>query len=218
MLRLLLAALALTLMPSAAVQAGSADNPIYLAFSPTDRPTTPSAASLRPSHSSANSSMLGIIGYRPLAGLHLEADFAQFTTHGHLSQIARAGSFGSFSLVERGRLASFSTGINLVQDLVLAGDLRPYLLGGFGAAQLIEARGPGGRVTALDERMVFDLQLGAGLAYQISDRVSLAAGYRYLTNLGTLTGFENTGRIDPSRERSSHLFGVSLRIPFGPIK
>lgn len=216
MLRPLLAALALVMLTSAAAQAGS--NAIYLAFNPTELTITPSAAMRQTSRSSATHSTLGIIGYHPLAGLHLEADFAQFTTHGHLSQIARAGSFGSFSLVERGRLASFSTGINLVQDLVLAGDLRPYLLAGISAAQLIETRGPGEAVTQLDERLVLDLQLGAGLAYRLGDRVSVAAGYRYLANIGTLTGFEDSGRIDRSRESSSHLFGISFRIPFGPIE
>ena len=158
---------------------------------------------------------VGLIGFRPFDGLTIEAEFARQRTDNGLSDVARSRGFGALGQSRNGRLESVGTGVSLVHDLDPTGPLQPYVMGGLGASRLTESRGPADRVLTLTNRLVFDFQFGAGLAVSLDERVKLAAGYRFISNVGSFAGFDESSQEARKRDTSSHLFGVTVRLPFG---
>ncbi len=160
----------------------------------------------------------GLIGFDPIDGLRIEADLTSQRTNNRRSDFARSHGFAALGKSRNGRLESVGTGVSLVHDLAAQGPLQPYLIGGLAATRLTESRGPSDRVFTLTNRLVFDFQIGAGLAVRLNDRVKLAAGYRFISNIGTVAGFDGPGSEAQKRDTSSHIFGLSVLVPFGEIE
>ena len=160
---------------------------------------------------------IDIIGIQPIDGLRIEADLTSQQTDSGLSNIARARGFGALAQTPNGRVESVGTGVSLVHNLETDGPVQPYLMTGLGASRLTETSGPGDRVLSLTDEVVFDFQFGAGLGMSLSERVKLAAGYRFFSNIGSLKGFDGQKREARKRATSSHLFGLTVRVPFGAL-
>lgn len=156
-----------------------------------------------------------MIGFQPIDGLRIEADLTRQRTDNTLADVARSRGFTTLGGSRNGRLASIGTGVSLVHNPATEGPIQPYLMGGLGASRLTETRGPGDRVLTLTNRLVFDFQFGAGLGVRLSERVRLAAGYRFISSISTIAGFDDQASETRKRKTSSHIFGITIRLPFG---
>lgn len=89
----------------------------------------------------------------------------------------------------------------------------PYLMGGFGGAQINENISVSGGVPLTrDHDKVLALQLGAGFVYDCTDNLALELGYRYLmTQDPGLT--DSTGQAYKT-EYKSHAASIGLRYLF----
>ena len=119
-------------------------------------------------------------------------------------------------------LAGPTGGINMAgvlfngyYDFSTASAFTPYLGAGLGIA-MIEAEGFG--VAAIpdvldDDDTVLAYQVMAGIGYEISDRTSLFAEYRYFgTDSADVTTSVSTGSVDTDLDFSSNQFRFGVRI------
>lgn len=152
-----------------------------------------------------------------IGGLRLEADLTHQRTDNSHSDIARSRGFPALGRARNGRLESMGTGVSLVQGLESEGLLQPYLIGSLGATRLTESSLLGDQTVKLSHRLSFDFELGAGLAVRLGEGVKLAAGYRFISNIGTVAGFDSLDTEAQKRDTSSHIFGISVLVPFGEV-
>lgn len=161
------------------------------------------------------------LGRRFLTSLRLETTLAPEGTGERDFEIARARLLdaglareGGFAQGEAQRQAG-ATAIDLVQSFDTGGSVQPFLVGGFGATRLPQASAAPISDLALTNELLFDFHLGAGIGYQLTEQVQLTAGYRYVETLGTVAAFGGPESDKARFTSSSHVFGLSIRIPFG---
>lgn len=115
------------------------------------------------------------------------------------------GSLGGFST--NGKISSGAVMANLFYDFFPAGRFHPYVGGGVGGARV--QLDSGGR----DNDIVFAYQGGAGLAVDLSERLTFDAGYRYFTTEDPSFG---SGNDRLNFEYEQHAALLSLRYVIAP--
>ena len=106
--------------------------------------------------------------------------------------------------------ASILTGlVNAYWDIDTGTRLRPYITGGVGFARIkakFTVTGVGG-ISTSDQDTVLAYQFGAGLGYDVTDKITIEAGYRYLTGQNAEFGTDKVSF-------ASHNFTAGVRIQF----
>jgi len=99
--------------------------------------------------------------------------------------------------------------VNAYYDIDTGTRFRPYVSGGVGFAR-IDAKFNVTGVTGIstsDQDTVLAYQFGAGLGYDVSDNITIEAGYRYLTGQDAEFGTDKASF-------ASHNFSAGIRIHF----
>lgn len=124
----------------------------------------------------------------------------------------RAGGGGSSSA--SGDVSSIALMANLFYDFNKDGTFHPYVGGGVGGAQVsVNDFGTGGGDIFDGDDIVFAYQGGAGLAFDLTDRLTVDAGYRYFATDDA--NFRDSGN-DVDFEYTQHIAMLSLRYVIAP--
>jgi len=157
------------------------------------------------------------LGYSFLKSLRIETSVSIGGTGDAPGELAVARALNNIAPAAGGRLDRATSTIDLVQDFETGGPWTPFFLGGIGTTQLTRSDGLDIEEVTLTNDLLFDFHLGAGVAFRLSERVNMIAGYRYVSSLGSVAGFEDSEANGRRLGNSGHVLGISVRIPFGPV-
>ena len=162
----------------------------------------------------------GAVGYALPTGLRLEAEVAYREVSLDELKIAEDGGLGvalvgaplnGVTTPADGRETALSVMGNIWYDIDTGTPLTPYLGGGIGFARIpLDEVSVGGVEIVNDRDTVFAYQLGVGLAYALTDHVSVTVDYRFFgTTPATFTDI--TGDFRSEFHNHSVMAGMRLR-------
>jgi opacity protein-like surface antigen len=152
----------------------------------------------------------GAVGYRfPWVRLELNGSYRKFDTDKVKAQGQSVSGNGD---------ATAAVGLfNVYLDPDLGVPVHPYLGGGIGGAYVKLDTGDGAPLRVDDEAGAFAWNLAAGLSYDVTQHVTLSAGYRYLrlegTDFSASVAGVNTDGVDVD-DVTSHEILIGLRYTF----
>jgi outer membrane autotransporter protein len=143
----------------------------------------------------------GALGYRfPWVRLELNGSYRKFDTDKVKAQGQSVSGNGDATAV----VGLFNVYVD--PDLDLGVPVHPYLGGGIGGAYVKLDTGDDAPLSIDDEAGAFAWNLAAGLSYDVTEHITLSAGYRYLRFEGV-----DTGDVD---DITSHEILIGLRYIF----
>lgn len=154
----------------------------------------------------------GALGYRfPWVRLELNGSYRKFDTDKVKAQGQSVSGNGDATAV----VGLFNVYVD--PDLDLGVPVHPYLGGGIGGAYVKLDTGDDAPLSVDDEAGAFAWNLAAGLSYDVTEHITLSAGYRYLRFEGTdfsagVAGVD-TGDVDVD-DITSHEILIGLRYTF----
>jgi opacity protein-like surface antigen len=152
----------------------------------------------------------GALGYRfPWVRLELNGSYRKFDTDKVKTQGQNVSGNGD---------ATAAVGLfNVYLDPDLGVPVHPYLGGGVGGAYVKLDTGDDAPLRVDDEAGAFAWNLAAGLSYDVTQHVTLSAGYRYLrlegTDFSASVAGVNTDGVDVD-DVTSHEILIGLRYTF----
>jgi opacity protein-like surface antigen len=152
----------------------------------------------------------GALGYRfPWVRLELNGSYRKFDTDKIKTQGQSVSGNGD---------ATAAVGLfNVYLDPDLGVPVHPYLGGGIGGAYVKLDTGDDAPLRVDDEAGVFAWNLAAGLSFDVTQHVTLSAGYRYLrlegTDFSASVAGVNTDGVDVD-DVTSHEILIGLRYTF----
>jgi OmpA-OmpF porin, OOP family len=145
----------------------------------------------------------GALGYRfPWVRLELNGSYRKFDTDKVKAQGQSVSGNGDATAV----VGLFNVYVD--PDLDLGVPVHPYLGGGIGGAYVKLDTGDDAPLSIDDEAGAFAWNLAAGLSYDVTEHITLSAGYRYLRFEGV-----DTGDVDVD-DITSHEILIGLRYIF----
>lgn len=145
----------------------------------------------------------GAMGYRfPWVRLELNGSYRKFDTDKVKAQGQSVSGNGDATAV----VGLFNVYVD--PDLDLGVPVHPYLGGGIGGAYVKLDTGDDAPLSIDDEAGAFAWNLAAGLSYDVTEHITLSAGYRYLRFEGV-----DTGDVDVD-DITSHEILIGLRYIF----
>ena len=145
----------------------------------------------------------GALGYRcPWVRLELNGSYRKFDTDKVKAQGQSVSGNGDATAV----VGLFNVYVD--PDLDLGVPVHPYLGGGIGGAYVKLDTGDDAPLSIDDEAGAFAWNLAAGLSYDVTEHITLSAGYRYLRFEGV-----DTGDVDVD-DVTSHEILIGLRYTF----
>jgi outer membrane autotransporter protein len=145
----------------------------------------------------------GALGYRfPWVRLELNGSYRKFDTDRVKAQGQSVSGNGDATAV----VGLFNVYVD--PDLDLGVPVHPYLGGGIGGAYVKLDTGDDAPLSIDDEAGAFAWNLAAGLSYDVTEHITLSAGYRYLRFEGV-----DTGDVDVD-DITSHEILIGLRYIF----
>jgi len=152
----------------------------------------------------------GALGYRfPWVRLEFNGSYRKFDT----DQVKAQGR----SVSGNGDATAVVGLFNVYVDHDLGLGIHPYLGGGIGGAYVKLDTGDDTPLRVDDEAGAFAWNLAAGLSYDVTDHVTLSAGYRYLrfegTDFSASVAGVDTGNVDVD-DVTSHEILIGLRYTF----
>lgn len=145
----------------------------------------------------------GALGYRfPWVRLELNGSYRKFDTDKVKAQGQSVSGNGDATAV----VGLFNVYVD--PDLDLGVPVHPYLGGGIGGAYVKLDTGDDAPLSIDDEAGAFAWNLAAGLSYDVTEHITLSAGYRYLRFEGV-----DTGDVDVD-DITSHEILIGLRYTF----
>lgn len=145
----------------------------------------------------------GALGYRfPWVRLELNGSYRKFDTDKVKAQGQSVSGNGDATAV----VGLFNVYVD--PDLDLGVPVHPYLGGGIGGAYVKPDTGNDAPLSVDDEAGAFAWNLAAGLSYDVTEHITLTAGYRYLRFEGV-----DTGDVDVD-DITSHEILIGLRYIF----
>lgn len=145
----------------------------------------------------------GALGYRfPWVRLELNGSYRKFDTDKVKVQGQSVSGNGDATAV----VGLFNVYVD--PDLDLGVPVHPYLGGGIGGAYVKLDTGDDAPLSIDDEAGAFAWNLAAGLSYDVTEHITLSAGYRYLRFKGV-----DTGDVDVD-DITSHEILIGLRYIF----
>ena len=145
----------------------------------------------------------GALGYRfPWVRLELNGSYRKFDTDKVKAQGQSVSGNGDATAV----VGLFNVYVD--PDLDLGVPVHPYLGGGIGGAYVKLDTGDDAPLSIDDEAGAFAWNLAAGLSYDVTEHITLSAGYRYLRFEGV-----DTGDVDVD-DITSHDILIGLRYIF----
>jgi outer membrane autotransporter protein len=154
----------------------------------------------------------GALGYRfPWVRLELNGSYRKFDTDKVKAQGQSVSGNGDATAV----VGLFNVYVD--PDLDLGVPVHPYLGGGIGGAYVKLDTGDDAPLSVDDEAGAFAWNLAAGLSYDVTEHITLSAGYRYLrfesTDFSASVAGVDTGDVDVD-DITSHEILIGLRYTF----
>lgn len=156
----------------------------------------------------------GAMGYRLSNNLRIEGELSYRKADIDNQTVSVAGlsvAVGDYATVS-GSVSTTALMANLAYDFEVDG-LKPYLLGGIGAAKVsINDAKINSTAIADDSDTVLAFQIGAGVNYAVSETVDIGIGYRYMRTADP--SFTDAGGSSFDSEHSSHSLMAGVTFGF----
>ena len=162
--------------------------------------------------------LAGALGYRYNKNVRFEAEINYRDNDADSLTITNAGSLTGLTADADGDVTSWGGMANVYYDfdgvgpVKEGGKLVPYVMGGLGWANVDVDVSAGGVQLTDDDDSVFAYQLGAGVGYDVAERVTLDLGYRYYTTDDP--DLTDSSGADFESEYENHSVMASVRYAF----
>lgn len=162
--------------------------------------------------------LAGALGFRLNRNIRFEAEINYRDNDADSLTITNPGSLTGLTADADGDVTSWGGMANVYYDFDGVGPVKdggklvPYVMGGLGWANVDADVSSNGSQLVNDDDSVFAYQLGAGVGYEVAERVTLDLGYRYYTTDDP--DLTDSSGADFESEYENHSVMASVRYAF----